>query len=311
MLSGLTRVPRWVDVALISAAGAGVILLIRRAGARWFWAWIAVVFLALVLLNQHRLQVWVIHLIASGLILSWSIRGRARSRLQWFVISLYAWSALSKLDVGFVEGPGRMLWSGLLRAGQLDAALMPDAANRFAPWMMPLGELAAALALGFSSTRRLGLWLSGAMHGCLLLAVGPLGLGHEAGVQLWNVVFLAQNFLLFVRGQASGAESFPSGLPDKLVAVLTGVLMLMPAFQPWGYWDVWPSWAVYSTRGGWTTVFVHQDDVARMPTGVQPFVGSPLPLSDWRPVDIDAWSLKTLRCPVYPQPDSGWPWRQN
>jgi len=76
----------------------------------------------------------------------------------------------------------------------------------------------------------------------------------------------------------------------------------MPALQPWGYWDVWPSWAVYSSRGGWTTSFVHHDDIEKLPDAVRPFVGDPPPLSDWHPIDIDAWSLSELHCPVYPQP---------
>ncbi len=32
------------------------------------------------------------------------------------------------------------------------------------------------------------------------------------------------------------------------------------------------------------------------------FVREPPPLSDWHPIDVDAWSLSELHCPVYPQP---------
>jgi hypothetical protein len=75
----------------------------------------------------------------------------------------------------------------------------------------------------------------------------------------------------------------------------------MPAFLDWGYWDVWPSWAVYSSRGGGATLFVRSDDVKRLPEVVRPFVRPPAPLSDWHPVDVDRWSLEALKCPVYPQ----------
>ena len=82
---------------------------------------------------------------------------------------------------------------------------------------------------------------------------------------------------------------------------LLAIVIVMPALQPWGYWDIWPSWAVYSARGGWTTSFVHHDDLEKLPPAVRHFVGPPPPLSDWHPIDVDAWSLRELHCPVYPQ----------
>jgi hypothetical protein len=139
------------------------------------------------------------------------------------------------------------------------------------------------------------------MHVLLLLAVGPLGLGHEWGVQLWNLLFLAQNFVLFRRrtGQPGPVQTIRG---NRVAQALLVVALVMPAFQPIGGWDIWPSWAVYSTRGGWTTVLVHHEDVEHLPASVRPFVGEPPPLSDWRPIDVDAWSIRDLHCPVYPQP---------
>jgi hypothetical protein len=80
-----------------------------------------------------------------------------------------------------------------------------------------------------------------------------------------------------------------------------GAGVVLPAFQPWGLWDVWPSWAVYSTRGGWCTLLVRSDDVDRLPSTAQPYVRPPLPLDDWGVIDMDAWSRDALHCPVYPQ----------
>jgi hypothetical protein len=179
--------------------------------------------------------------------------------------------------------------------------------EQYAPWPMPLVELIAAIALAVPRWRRVGLWLSIAMHLLLLMAVGPLGLRHEFGVQLWNGLFLIQNVMLFGRPAFTGSTSPDNQIlprlrwADRSMSGLLAIVIVMPASQPWGFWDVWPSWAVYSARGGWTTSFVHYEDIEKLPPAVQRYVGAPAPLSDWHPIDVDAWSLKELHCPVYPQ----------
>ncbi|HVJ84504.1 MAG TPA: MauE/DoxX family redox-associated membrane protein [Caulifigura sp.] len=310
--SGLTGIPLAVDqaVSIAAAVCAGVALFCAPCWRSW--ATTSVLLIVAAALNQHRCQVWAYHLAIAGLIATASAPGRAVSRLRWLTIGIYAWSAVSKLDAGFAAGPGRLLWDGLMAAAHLDPAVLPAAVNRLAPWLMPAGELITAVALAVPRWRRAGLVLSIAMHVLLLLAVGPLGLGHEWGVQVWNVLFIVQNVLLFRSRKVVASTELPvldtspglcrgGRLLDRAVGTLLVMALVMPAFQPWGDWDVWPSWAVYSTRGGWTTCFVHQDDVAKLPSAAQKHVGDPPPLSDWRPIDVDAWSLAVLRCPVYPQ----------
>jgi hypothetical protein len=305
-LRGLAPLSPDIDLTLIGiCAVTGVV----GAGMtrRWSLLWIAatVFVFASFGLNQHRLQVWAYHLCVAGLLTAFSAPGRAIPRLRWLTISIYAWSALSKIDTGFVAGPGRTLFRGLTSVFSINPPA--GAFDEFAPWLMPVGELLAAVTLALPRWRRVGLVLSISMHLLLLLAVGPLGLRHELGVQIWNGLFLAQNVLLF--GQSKLTMTTPpddqalsrSRWGDRFMTGLLAIVMVMPAFQPWGYWDVWPSWAVYSARGGWTTILVHHDGIKRLPNAPQRFVGAPAPLSDWHPVDIDSWSLSELHCPVYPQ----------
>jgi hypothetical protein len=75
----------------------------------------------------------------------------------------------------------------------------------------------------------------------------------------------------------------------------------MPAGVDRDIWDVWPSWAVYSSRGGWTTASVFEEDLAQLPESLREFVRDAEPMSKVRVIDVDRWSLKTLGCPVYPQ----------
>jgi len=301
----LISIPRSVDAGL--AVGAAVGLIVAAVARRWAWFWTAASTYVLLsfCLNQHRMQVWAWHLCVAGLLTVFSAPGRAVPRLRWLTISIYTWSAVSKLDTSFVDGPGRTLLGGL--ASALGMNLPAGAFGQSGPWLMPMGELATAVALAVPAFRRIGLWLSIIMHVVLLLAVGPLGLRHEAGVQIWNGLFLVQNVLLFGRSSSASVAIVDANVApassrfDRAMRGLLGFVVVMPALQPWGYWDVWPSWAVYSARGGWTTSYVHHDDIGNLPPDARPFVGEPAPLSDWHPVDVDAWSLSALRCPVYPQ----------
>jgi len=305
----LTEAPGWSAPLLFGGFLVAAVGFLRYGPVRWVWALVAAVVLLSAMLNQHRFQVWVYHLGIAGLIAAFSAPGRAWTRLKWLTIAIYFWSAVSKLDASFVTGPGQVLWGGLLSAFHVDAAQLPPRLVQDAPWFMPAGELATALALAMPRTQRIGLWLSMVMHALLLLAVGPLGLRHELGVQIWNGLFIAQNLILFrtapLHAEVNAQpDSAPLGrsIGDRIVAAMLAGVLVMPAFQPWGYWDVWPSWAVYSTRGGWTTILVHHDEIDRLPESARRFVGEAGPLSDWHPVDVDAWSLAELHCPVYPQP---------
>jgi hypothetical protein len=297
------------SVAFLVFAFGGIVSLFTPRPRR-AWCCAAFAWVVLVCCDQHCNQVWAYHLLLCGLIATCARTSAVGlERLRWLTIGIYAWSAVSKLDAGFVAGPGRVLWSGLVTAFHLSAGAMSPPFANIVPWMMPAGELLTAILLGIPKWRRMGLILSLVMHGLLLLAVGPLGLQHEAGVQLWNAVFIGQNLLLFGKTAGTGGvivvrkSQFAAGaiLAERMSVTLLMLAVTLPVLQAWNLWDVWPSWAVYSTRGGWTTIFVHDEDVEKLPEAAREFVGAAPILSEWRPVDIDAWSLKTLHCPVYPQ----------
>jgi hypothetical protein len=144
------------------------------------------------------------------------------------------------------------------------------------------------------------------MHVLLLLALGPLGLGHKPAVLIWNVYFILQNFVLFRGGRAPRAVPTPA--PDLRLPVFNGlataiVLLVIaaPLLEPFGWFDHWPAWAVYSSRPAIVTVSINNARVAELPASARAHVGPPGPLSDWRLLNIDAWSYSALHCPVYPQ----------
>jgi Methylamine utilisation protein MauE len=307
------RIPGIVDWgALAGLAAACLILMLvgSRSSLRPRGLWLFVVSLTVLLPpSQQRLQPWAWEFLLMALVLGLSPPEHALKLLRWLIASIYVYSALSKLDVAFFHAEGQMLLDGLLKASGLSAALWTDRARWFAIGLFPIGELAIGIGLLIPALRRWAVWGSYVMHTLLLLTLGPLGLGHRPGVLIWNVYFIAQNWLLFrtvlVAGPADNSDTRVAEPSHRVRTLLvTGIItaaIVCPFLQNWGWFDVWPSWAVYSARPSQVTMQVREGRVDDLPAGLQAFVGRPEVLTEWRPVNLDAWSFAALNCPIYPQ----------
>ena len=287
----------------------------------------------LVLIDQHRLQPWAYQLVAGLLLLSCL---PAPSGLRWcrgLVLSIYAWSALSKFDLTFLESTGQRLLSGLLRASGNPFGVWPPSVRLAVVASFPLAELALAWGLARRKTRPLALPLSVAMHLTLLLALGPWGLDQHRAVLGWNVYFILQNLVLFgpmpkrrdfgrlnfgrwePEGDLELAEPnrTPAGQPQadrtpgrqtRIARLVTGAalfMLLAPALEPFGYYDHWPAWGLYSVSHDRIILFVSGRAKGHLPRSVRPFLEAPQAGKPWCRLRTDRWSLATLKAPLYPQ----------
>jgi hypothetical protein len=311
-LSAATAVPVAVDrwlLALCGAAGIGIAVGNGRvrAGRTWYWSTAAFLLaaVALVLLNQHRMQAWVLHLLGVLSILWLAPNARGLVLLRAFAISVYVHSAASRCDRASLE----LQWDLIARLLERWEAAPPFVSGRvqlMTAALFALAELAVAILLTVRRSRGIGLWLSLAMHGGLLVALGPLGLDQHAGVLVWNGVWIAQNRVLFggataVRGEAASVVPHAGRSRTRLASGFAGLLIAAPLLAPWGLWDNWPSWRLYSARPATVAFSIKADRVGDLPATMQEYVGPPEPLSEWRPLSLDAWSFSELHCPVYPQ----------
>lgn len=228
----------------------------------------------------------------------------ARS-LRWamrLTVSIYLFSALSKFDPAFFDGLGQVLGWGLLKPLGLDG---DDVPLRSLAMLMPAIEAAAGLLLLFRPTRTLGVIVATLMHVGLLLALGPWGLDHYSGVLLWNVAFIPLVGVQFFRNDERLLE-WPASF--GLGGVVAAALLLLPGLEPFGLWDHWPGWSVYSTRSSRVTLEIvpAKPDPEIEPNHPPrldgfPFLGEPAPLADYVPVKLEAWCFAVRRQPPYPQ----------
>lgn len=306
----------------VSVAGNLLIFLllqlikIRRTWLRrclnGYFATTGVVYL---LLDQHRMQPWVCQMLMLSTILTLSDARTGIRCARLLTISIYVHSALSKFDMAFLDSHGQWLLEGLATSIGVSTELWSETTRMVLAGLFPVGELLTALLLLWPRARRIGLWFAIVMHVILLLTLGPLGHGHHYGVLIWNVYFILMDLLIFRRiapdddsavevntsPQSHWIPTGPAKLDNSVTQGLTAIFVLLPCLSWWNSWDHWTSWAVYSSRPAIVEVYIPEDDIQRLPTTLQPFVGAPLPLSDMCPVNLDAWSFETQWCPMYPQ----------
>lgn len=293
--------------------------------------------LSLIALNQHRLQPWHYQLlIFAGLFLVRDGRQQL-GRMRWVVISVYFYSALSKIDFLFAHSVGAELTSQLLGFLPGDWQLRPPQIY-YVAGLMPVAELILAAGLLFQRTR----WAAAigviGLHLSLIAALGPWGLDHSLGVLFWNLHFIGLVCLLFVgreiRAEQTAADTMESEMragektrtrPSKSSAGggswatwLVVPFLALPLLERWGYWDHWLSWAVYAPHSSRVDVRVATTAVDRLPLDLQRLVNAqiqtpPAPqemtgesaaedlFGLWVDLPIDQWSLSSLGVPIYPQ----------
>ena len=286
-LVGKFTIPAWVGAAVV-ASGFALSLVRRRTGCVTAACGLGLLFLR----DQHWLQPWAWQ---AFLLLLIDAAFNATEAARWqrrLAVSVYVFSALSKVDAAFVEHLGRLLLTqGLAPAVGLDPRFWDELLTDALVWSLPIGELAAGVLLVVRP--RIGLAVATLMHAGLLLALGPLGLDHHPGVLIWNAFFASHVWVLFERCDSARA-SRRSATPRAAVA--WGVLIL-PVLEPSGLWDHWPSWSVYSNRPA-----VVRLEVSGLPAVRDvDYVGRPNPLSDVQVVSLSGWSFQTWRTPCYPQ----------
>lgn len=305
--AALTVLPLWMDWIGVAAV-LGSLLLAGFAPREGAWRSAMVAFaistVLLILLNQHRFQPWAYHFILFALVMATCRTDTTRRLLRWLVISIYVYSAISKLDFQFLHSLGPQFNSVLLAPIGVDSSSWPNDVQVWLAMLFPIGELAIGLGLLIRHTRRVAVFAAIASHLLLLLILGPWGLSHQSGVLIWNVYFIAQAWMLFTDREPNvKTERIESKvrLPERLCVLLIIGVIGFPATEPLGFCDHWPAWELYSPRSSRVQVAIHESAIDRLPPKMQQHLSVSGAEGGWRQLHIDRWSLESLSVPIYPE----------
>ena len=277
-----------------------------------------------VALSQQRLQPWMYHLLLLTPILAidagrpptirsvgWRADWSPQTLIRVLTASIYLWSAWSKLDVSFARDHGSDVVDALAGSVGLSTRFWSPETRANVAVMLPISELLVGVAILIPRVARKALWLSLAMHGALLLAVGPWGMNHSWGVILWNLFFIGQNTVLAlsinrrraVLSQPDGDDAIEPLRPVSRIRVFATVVTvtacLAPVLRSVHCFDNWPSWAVYAASTHRVTVRISAEQAAQLPSDLRDYVHHYPSTGQY--LRIDLWSLNVLNAPLYPQ----------
>jgi hypothetical protein len=81
--------------------------------------------------------------------------------------------------------------------------------------------------------------------------------------------------------------------------------VLLPLGERWGWFDAWPSHALYASHVGRVTVWLHESELSGYPESVRRHVAAGAGQGPWRRLDLTGWSREVRGTPVYPQDRAG------
>lgn len=311
LLRFATSWPLWWDGVLV----LGLCLLLiasavvphREGWRRGLLGTALLVWAGLIIGDQHRLQPWSYHFAVSAWVLVCLPGWRGVRWLRALLISVYVYSALSKFDARFLATNGTLfVQTGLEMLGVQAQAWPAARLARFA-LLLPLGELMVGLTLAWPRLRKLGVVLAVILHGSLFILLSPLGLNHRWGVLVWNISFACQAVWLFawakrasdettaVSGDAAGRLRYVASLP--VLAALA-----LPVLEPFGCWDSWLAWGLYSVRAPQAEVWIAAQEADKLPPVIRSYCEPTEPGTVWARLALDRWSLDAVQAPLYPHP---------
>lgn len=306
LLDWAAQLPVVVDWAFSAGLILGWLLLLtpwHRAGV----ACTVACGVALVVLSQQRLQPWHYQLVLCAMILATGKGNLQLRMLRWLTISIYVYSGLSKLDFEFLHTVGQQFLTLVLEQLRVDGL-----SNQTRVWLVaffPITELLIAGGLMFSRTRSLATLAAVGMHLTLVWMLGPWGMQHSWAVVLWNVHFAVLVPLLFWRtgdhveagSEGSAAENKSAqAVPAWSYAIMLPILLL-PLVERAGFWDHWPSWALYAPHSSRVEIQVAATATDRLPQDLEALLPDAEEGQLWIRLPIDRWAINSVSAPVYPQ----------
>lgn len=289
--SGLSAVSLLLVCALLRVT-------VARADARRWWWLVAATLVIGFAIDQHRLQPWAYQGALYAVAFAGLDPARARRWLIVLAASVYIYSAVGKLDYQFAYTVGQDLLAVVCRPiGGLPAAWEPSR-RALAALGFPLLELLGGIGLLIPRTRATAAVVIIAMHAGLIMILSPWGLDHSDGVLVWNAALIAQAWLLFWRRPTWRRRPASAAGPIQVI-LLAG--LLAPLGERSGYWDHWPSWALYAPHTSRVEIEIQAAATDRLPPSLNRRLAPDSDGDRWHRLDLAGWSLQQRRVPIYPQ----------
>ena len=297
--------PLWIDATLFLVALAALVtLIVGGRSAALAVATFLVAMLVLLLGDQHRwqpeMQMFVIFAVGLGVAAAVPAgRVGALTVLRWYVVSIYAYSGLQKLNPSFVLDVAPWLTRPLLDWSGIAARVEGDEVWTAIGIAMALTEASLALLLVLPRTRAVGVVMAVLMHAFVLLSIGPLGHRWNEVVWPWNAFMVVAVPALFWRAKGNWLAHLEA---RPLATAMVVLIALYPAGFSFGIIDAYPAHNLYSGYPGTVTVCVPRE--MRLSDEWRTHVQTPRTIAGraWSCIDDLGWHLEAGGVPPFIAP---------
>ena len=223
------------------------------------------------------------------------------------IVFAYLYSGLQKLNHEFVTKISPWMMGPLQRMIHFDVMRLSGGWVTAMALSAAAGEAAGGVLLLFPKTRRPAALFLAAMHGFVLLMIGPLGYKWNQVIWPWNIVMIVALWALFWKQEGDPWPTPRLMCPawwrtararsPIMVPTMAFLFGIMPLLSFWGRWDSYLSFSLYSGSLCKRDIQIDPEDYNRMPSAAQAATD---PDSGF--VDQIEWSIAEMGAMPYPEP---------
>lgn len=303
---GFPILPAPFDKALFAS------MLIALLAAAWFYRIAVIYFLCASLFaycgDQNRGQPW-LYMYWVMLLLTLLPTATAFAACRWALVVVYLWGGIQKCNARFFEKvPG---WFVSPAANWHLPSFAMDLL-RWSAASAPFLEIAIAIALWFSKSRRPVLVAIILLHTFAVLFLGPLGHNYNWVVWPWNLAMIALACVLFpLTAKAKPTkplftESLATLSRSRVALAVLIPFTLLPMLSYSGKWDSAFSFALYSESNATANLFATQRFVDKLPPKLRAYV---IPFPQYDPqfqgpfiFNFAPWAYEEMHVPPLSEP---------
>ncbi len=228
--------------------------------------------------------------------------------MRLLAVSIYVYSAISKFDYQFTHGLGVEFLETLTGLVGINSEHWDPKITMWLALAFPAYELLMGIGLLIPKSRQIAAVGIIVMHLSLILILGPLGMGHQPGVLLWNAFLIGQTLFLFLQfgpDEATAITSERNTVRSATVPTLASGLMVFVLVFPCtvgvNLCDHWPGWEVYAPRSSRAKLEIGFREAVQLPIELQALLTPNDGEGGLQSFAIDRWSIETLNVPIYPE----------
>jgi len=296
----LSNVPAIIHWVLLFSSIALLIVLTIKPGYKPFQYTLLLIEVCTCVLDENRWQPWEYLYLFILLLFILNKSGKAAVIHSCFVIALatiYFYSGIHKMQDSFVS----YMWDHTILKRMLHLPIPFQQKNwlHYCGYALPLVECIAGVGLLFASTKKIAALLLIAMHGFILLLLGPLGIGYNVIVWPWNIAMIFYLYHLFLKNIV--VPSFQFHLTNIRLKIVLLCWAILPGLNFIGWWDHYLSWNLYSHTLPTMTICIKDT----LPDNrLQPYLYkkvNPIICDGSAQLNIQTWAMREMNVPPYPE----------